>query len=193
MSILWPHVLCLRCSNSQNTKAAQNVIKIGVILPLRGDYPWVIQAAFPAITLAAESVKFEILPGHQLELNIADSACSETVGPLAAIDMYINQSAHVFLGPACEYAIAPVARFSFYWGIPVLTAGAMVSAFSDKKEYKLLTRVQVRVVCPWLSSYMSVTLISSTENNVTVTKHRSFSVRHFSRVIAIGSFEKASN
>ncbi|BFZ14045.1 hypothetical protein BsWGS_17084 [Bradybaena similaris] len=143
-SIVCVHIRTRPCPTSSVPIASSNVIKIGVLLPFTGNHLWVLQATFPAIQLATERVQnaSDILPGYKFVLNLADSACSETFGPLAAIDMYVNQSANVFIGPACEYAIAPVARFSYYWGIPVLTAGAMVSAFGDKNEYRLLTRVQ---------------------------------------------------
>ncbi|XP_005113417.2 atrial natriuretic peptide receptor 1 [Aplysia californica] len=119
-------------------------IRIGVLLPFQGPQPWVIHRTFPAIKMAVESIQnqTDMLRGYTIQLNSADSNCSETIGPLAAIDMYLNQSAHVFLGPACAYAVAPIARFSFSWGIPVVTAGALVSALKDKSEYRLLTRVQ---------------------------------------------------
>lgn len=149
VSVLCSRVRTVPCLKPVNSLAASNIIKVGIILPFKGDHQWVIQAVFPAIQLAAETVENSpnILQGYRFELNTADSACSETIGPLAAIDMYINQLAHVFLGPTCDYAIAPIARFSYYWGIPVLTAGGMVSAFGDKSEYKLLTRMQVRKKC----------------------------------------------
>ena len=52
---------------------------------------------------------------------------------------------HAFFGPVADYALAPVARFSPVWKIPVITVGALSSDFArDKKhEYPLLTRVGV--------------------------------------------------
>ncbi|CAL1532250.1 unnamed protein product, partial [Lymnaea stagnalis] len=54
-----------------------------------------------------------------------DSQCSDTQGPLEAIDMYNRKSVDVFLGPACDYAVSGTAGFSGRWGIPVITAGAL--------------------------------------------------------------------
>ena len=48
----------------------------------------------------------------------------------------------ILSGPVCDYSVAPIARFSYHWGIPLLTAGALVSDFHNKLEYKLLTRMQ---------------------------------------------------
>ena len=119
-------------------------VKIGVILPFAGPFPWVLQKTYPALQLAVERVKrLGVLPNRTLQLVLRDSFCSETYGPLQGIDLYVEKAAHVFVGPACDYAVAPLARFSFRWQIPILTAGALVSAFQDRREYRLLTRVQV--------------------------------------------------
>ncbi|KAL3886488.1 hypothetical protein ACJMK2_026473, partial [Sinanodonta woodiana] len=120
-----------------------NEIKLGVILPGDPKFAWSLSKVLPAISYAIENVeKQNILPNHKMIINYKDSNCSETIGPLAAIDMFMNKSADVFIGPVCDYAIAPIARFSPHWNIPVLSAGALVQDFDDKKEYKLLTRVQ---------------------------------------------------
>lgn len=118
-------------------------IKIGVILPEYGKQPFVYTKTGSAIEYAVENIMDDpnLLPNHYFTINFKDSRCSETYGPLAAIDMVVNKSAHVFVGPGCDYAVAPVARFSFHWNIPVISAAALVSAFSDKQEYRLLTRI----------------------------------------------------
>ena len=118
-------------------------IKLGVILPYSPTFPWSIRKTGPAIRLAVESVNNQtLLGGRRLQILLKDSKCSDTIGPLVAIEMYHTKNVHVFIGPACDYAVAPVARFSPYWNIPVITAGAPVTAFSDKAgQYKLLTRI----------------------------------------------------
>ncbi|GFR93794.1 guanylate cyclase [Elysia marginata] len=133
-----------RCTWPRSNRLRPDLIQLGVILPLASHHQWSLKMAVPAISIAVEDVKSEtdLLRGYTVQINVRDSKCSETIGPLAAIDMYVNQSADVFLGPACDYSVAPVARFSKYWGIPVLSGGALVSAFRDKTEYRLLTRVQ---------------------------------------------------
>lgn len=51
-------------------------------------------------------------------------------------------AADAFLGPVCEYVIAPVARYAGVWDIPVLTAGAQADAFRHKGDhYPTLTRM----------------------------------------------------
>ncbi|KAG8273709.1 hypothetical protein J6590_014342, partial [Homalodisca vitripennis] len=46
-----------------------------------------------------------------------------------------------FLGPVCDYVIAPVSRYAGVWGLPVLTAGAQVDNFIHKSEFPTLTRL----------------------------------------------------
>ena len=43
------------------------------------------------------------------------------------------------MGPVCPYALAPVARFSGKWKIPVLSTGGQAPAFRKKSDYPLLT------------------------------------------------------
>ena len=138
-----PLVLLAMCTVAGAVVDEHKVIKLGVILPRKGRYPWALPLAGPGIEYAVESIRnsTELLQGYDIQLNYGDSKCSDTDGPLEAIDMYLNGKAHVFLGPACDYAVAPIARFSPHWNIPVITGGALVHAFSNKKEYKLLTRI----------------------------------------------------
>lgn len=118
-------------------------VKLGVILPEDTLYPWSVKRVLPAIEVAVEVVEQrKILPFHRISIQTADSKCSETFGPLAAVDLYSHNSAHVFLGPVCDYALAPVARFSPYWGIPVISGGGFALSYDDKLEYSLLTRAQ---------------------------------------------------
>jgi hypothetical protein len=116
--------------------------KLAVILPFKNDFPWSKQRVGPGIEYAVDTLKIQLPDiGASLVVNYGDSHCSETLGPLKAIDMYYNKSADVFIGPSCNYAVAPIARFSPHWGIPIITGGAFVQAFSDKTQYSLLTRM----------------------------------------------------
>jgi atrial natriuretic peptide receptor A len=124
------------------TYTSKTEVKLGVILPEDEQYPFSLKRVMPAIDYAIDNLsKMKLLPGCVLKLEIKDSRCSETFGPLAAVDLHVYKHVHVYFGPVCDYAIAPVARFSPEWNIPVLSAGAPVSAFDNKTAYKLLTRV----------------------------------------------------
>lgn len=132
--VVFTTVLIKRCDST--------IIKLGVILPEDPRYPWSLKRVMPAIDYAIENLpKYNLLLGCTVIPETRDSECSETMGPLSAVDFHMNKNVHVFFGPVCDYAIAPVARFSPHWNIPVLSAGALVTDFDNKTEYKLLTRV----------------------------------------------------
>ena len=125
-------------------------VRIGVILPAKEKYddgrvqPWPIGKTLPAIQYAVDTVNNKLprrLPKHVLRIVVGDSQCSDTVGPLVAMDMHQKHNVNVFLGPACEYSVSPVARFSPHWNIPLLTSGALVQHFTNKMYYRLLTRM----------------------------------------------------
>ena len=118
------------------------VVVVVVVIFVADKYPWSLPKVRPAIQIAVERIN-ERSAGAALRLivNYNDSQCSSTFAPLAAIEMYMRKSADVFIGPACHYALAPIARFSPYWNIPIITAGGLVKALSNKStEYQLLTR-----------------------------------------------------
>jgi hypothetical protein len=66
---------------------------------------------------------------------------------------------HVFLGPSCDYAAAPISRQVTFWDLPMVTPGAMAYDFGrDKKSrYKLMTRVGYNLNS--LNTFMMVTVI----------------------------------
>ena len=56
-------------------------------------------------------------------------------------DVVSEKYIDVFMGPVCPYVLAPVARFSGKWNIPVLTTGGQASTFRQKELYPLLTTI----------------------------------------------------
>lgn len=93
----------------------------------------ILATTLPVIELAIRSVKEKkILDGYELIIHHRDTQCSSTVGPLAAFDLYNRHEADVFLGPICDYVLAPVARYASIWRRPVLTTGGLASAFNNK-------------------------------------------------------------
>lgn len=119
-------------------------IKLGVLIPAvsqKEDIPDKSRALM-AMRIGLEKVRREgVVSGVDFVLNYRDSDCSEKLAPLHAMDMYYKNESHVFFGPMCTYATAPVARYSPFWDIPVITPGARAEGFGNKEEYRLLTRV----------------------------------------------------
>lgn len=123
---------------------AKRWLKVGALLPHANTFPWSLSLAGPAMMYALETVRSRadfVDPVSNLTVVWGDSRCSDVHGPLVAFDMYVNQSVDAFVGPGCDYAVAPIARFSPFWNKPVITGGALVHAFGDKSVYELLTRI----------------------------------------------------
>jgi len=128
----------------QTSTTRRHTLTLGVIVPHGGAFPWSLSLAGPGINYALESIRtsLDLLdPVANLTAVWGDSRCSDTHGPLVAFHMYVNESVDAFVGPGCDYAVAPIARFSPFWNKPVITGGALVHAFSDKTDYALLTRI----------------------------------------------------
>ncbi|XP_035740705.1 atrial natriuretic peptide receptor 1-like isoform X2 [Vespa mandarinia] len=150
-------ILCAFATNETNTfnvrttkecfgirKQSKGEVKLAVIAPGDPHHEQSLPRVLPAVLLAVKAVSSSKgpLPGWNIKVDHRDSRCSSTYGPLAAFEFYINQTADAFLGPVCDYVIAPVARYAGVWGIPVLTAGAQAEAFRHKDEhYPTLTRM----------------------------------------------------
>lgn len=93
----------------------------------------ILATTLPVIELAIRAVKEKrILDGYELIIHHRDTQCSSTFGPMAAFDLYNRQEADVFLGPICDYVLAPVARYASVWRRPVLTTGGLAAAFNNK-------------------------------------------------------------
>lgn len=123
-------------------------INIGILLPAV-DVPPSQEACFsishvrPGVDLAFDHISSSSLKisNFTFRAQYVDSHCSDTYGPVAAMDMFYRGDIHAFFGPCCKYALSPVARYSKVWGLPVLTPGGLTSAFSNKAEFPLLTRI----------------------------------------------------
>lgn len=91
----------------------------------------------PAIELAIENVaKQKLLNGLTLKIHPRDTQCSSTIGPIAAFDLHHRKEADIFLGPICDYVLAPVARYASFWQKPVISTGGLAAAFNFKVSIK---------------------------------------------------------
>ena len=125
-------------------------IRIASILPNDNSRMFSIAKSSPAIQIAIEKVKNQsLLPNHDLIVKYTDSKCSGKWGPLAAFNFYMNEEVHVFLGPTCDYALAPVARYAPEWNLPVISTGGFAHDFGNKdassplESFPSLTRVHL--------------------------------------------------
>ena len=98
----------------------------------------------PAISIARDVIdRKQLLTTTSLRVRTGDSNCHIGEAMHRAIDLFMNATTHLFLGPCCDYAVAPIARQAVFWNVPIITPGAMSADFTRKKltEYRLLTRI----------------------------------------------------
>lgn len=133
-------------TSSRNTAITNknHQIHLGVLLPSRPvdemseRSTQILATTLPVIELAIQSVKEKrILEGYDLVIHHRDTQCSSTIGPIKAFDLYNSDQADVFLGPICDYVLAPVARYAGVWQRPLLTTGGLASAFNNKVNVPL--------------------------------------------------------
>ncbi|XP_047510982.1 atrial natriuretic peptide receptor 1-like isoform X1 [Pieris napi] len=120
------------------------IVKLGVLLPGDSGEVFSLAKVLPIVELAIPALTADDgpLPGWKILVDYRDTRCSSVDGPLAAFEFYVNGSADAFIGPGCEYVIAPVARYAGLWNIPVITAGAQAEAFTYKvPTFMTLTRM----------------------------------------------------
>lgn len=121
-------------------------LTIAVLAPQNDSLPYSLNKILPAIIYAVHSIKsdprFTAISNWTINVLHQDTGCSSAQGPLAAFDFYNEGAADVFLGPLCPYVLAPVARYSTVWDIPILTSAGQIDNFDNKfPHYRLLTRM----------------------------------------------------
>ncbi|GFN78151.1 Atrial natriuretic peptide clearance receptor [Plakobranchus ocellatus] len=120
------------------------VIRLVLLLPESNDYEFNRSIVAVAVEKALESLNASgKTTGFRIDLDYGDSKCSEIIGPIRAFEFFWQKLVDAFLGPVCDYSAAPVARYSAYWQVPVITAGALSHDFGvhKKTQYASLTRV----------------------------------------------------
>nr|KAG5708737.1 hypothetical protein BaRGS_031891 [Batillaria attramentaria] len=118
---------------------------MAVLLPFDDSYLFSYRRVAPAIQMAIEELNEDprLKLKHKLFVKYNDTKCNIAEGMDRAINFYIKQQVDVFMGPVCDFAVAPVARQARFWHIPMISCGAMALDFSKYREttYQLLTRV----------------------------------------------------
>ncbi|XP_053557156.1 atrial natriuretic peptide receptor 3 isoform X2 [Bombina bombina] len=122
----------------------EDKVNMLVLLPKNNSYMFSLNRVKPAIEYAVKSIQENetLLPGLRFNVQYKDSECGN-LALFGLVDTAIQQQKpDVILGPACEYAAAPVARLASHWNIPMISAGALANGFKLKEsEYSHLTRI----------------------------------------------------
>ncbi|XP_050550728.1 atrial natriuretic peptide receptor 1 [Spodoptera frugiperda] len=100
------------------------VYKVGVLMASRLDSPFDLERCGPAVDLALDKVNEKFLAHHGIELQKVQGSypsCSGAIAPGLAADMHFKDDVIAFIGPACAFALEPVARLAAYWNTPIIT------------------------------------------------------------------------
>ncbi|GFY54205.1 atrial natriuretic peptide receptor 3 [Trichonephila inaurata madagascariensis] len=124
--------------NGQNIDTSP--IRLAVLAPGDETLPFAMHKVVPAVLYAVQTLRRQ--GGRPIEVLHRDTECSSTYGPLHAFELYNSGLADVLLGPLCPYVLAPIARYSSVWELPILTAAGQNDNFDFKEpHYRLLTRM----------------------------------------------------
>ncbi|XP_024887866.1 atrial natriuretic peptide receptor 1 isoform X2 [Temnothorax curvispinosus] len=119
------------------------VYNVGVLMASHLDSPFDLERCGPAVDLALEEVN-EFLNVHNVQLRKVQGSyptCSGARAPGLAADMHFRDNVIAFVGPACAFALEPVARLAAYWNSPIITGMGDQGIFKDKSKYPTLTRM----------------------------------------------------
>ena len=120
-------------------------VKIAVLLPFDDTRMFSVHHIAPAINLAIDELNQNkaISLKYNFSVQYSDSRCNIAEGINKAISFYIKKQVHVYFGPVCDFALAPVARQVVFWNLPLVSVGAMARdfAFYRLSQYRLMTRV----------------------------------------------------
>lgn len=125
------------CPISKFNSVKPHKIHIALLLPSSPPKDQVttqtLSAILPVIELAIQNVKHEkLLNDIELVVHPRDTKCSSTDGPLEAFELHYREEADVFLGPICDYVLAPVARYASKWETSVISTSGLAAAFNYK-------------------------------------------------------------
>lgn len=121
-------------------------INVAVIIPQKGDQPFSHDKVSPVLELAKVTLQNKnVLVDVNISMYYGDSKCTSKDAPIEAFNFYMKSQVNVFLGPVCDYSLAPVARYAPFWNLPVITPGGFAHDFGVEKrsEYPTLTRTGV--------------------------------------------------
>uniref|UniRef100_A0A034VK64 Atrial natriuretic peptide receptor 1 n=2 Tax=Bactrocera dorsalis TaxID=27457 RepID=A0A034VK64_BACDO len=100
------------------------VYNVGVLMASHLDSPFDLERCGPAVDLALDVINREFLKPHKIKLRKVQAnypSCSGAKAPGLAADMHFKNDVIAFIGPACAFALEPVARLAAYWNSPIIT------------------------------------------------------------------------
>ncbi|KMY95374.1 uncharacterized protein Dsimw501_GD25238, isoform B [Drosophila simulans] len=104
--------------------STMRVYNVGVLMASHLDSPFDLERCGPAVDLALDEINKVFLKPHNITLlkkKGSYPSCSGARAPGLAADMYFQDDVIAFIGPACAFALEPVARLAAYWNKPIIT------------------------------------------------------------------------
>lgn len=137
--------VCLSAALVQAVSVADNVtedIEVLAFLPQNNSYLFSHARVAPAVLYAQRRLKADgRFSGFRFNIHFENSDCVNSA-MFTLADRSCGQKPHLILGPVCEYEAAAAVRLASHWNVPVISAGALAAAFSNKNaEYSHLTRI----------------------------------------------------
>lgn len=125
------------------------VLNVAVFAPYLPQFMFAMERVLPAVQRAEENIQERrLLPGYRFHWLPGNSKCNSRDAAMHAFQMVTRYRVALFLGPVCDYSLAPVARYAPYWDLPIIAPGGFAHNFGTDKlsssegaEYPLLTRV----------------------------------------------------
>lgn len=135
----------LYLANGNKIKREINIALLIPEKPVVADKNIVLKGILPVVELAVDEAKRRILPNYEIKVHPRNTQCSSTYGPLAALELYSKKQVDVFLGPICDYVLAPIARYCSVWNISIITTGGQSAGFQFKVSEALFASISLSI------------------------------------------------
>lgn len=120
--------------------AQQNVIRIGVLMPISGPASYFGVQGKEGIDLALEQINKTGVAGHRLQVQLEDSACSPLQATNTVKRVLEQFKPHIIVGEECSDASLAIAPILEQAKIPMLNAGSATIRLTES-GYKYVFRI----------------------------------------------------
>ncbi|XP_043512198.1 atrial natriuretic peptide receptor 1 isoform X1 [Frieseomelitta varia] len=129
-----------------NYEYSMRVYNVGVLMASHLSSPFDLERCGPAVDLALAEVN-DFLSIHNVKLRKVQGSypsCSGSAAPGLAADMHFQANVIAFIGPACAFALEPVAKLAAYWNTPIIT-GMGDQPPSEEEELSVTSGILGRI------------------------------------------------
>ncbi|XP_035216557.1 atrial natriuretic peptide receptor 3-like [Stegodyphus dumicola] len=144
---LFENTQCLHHLPCKKNHTDPKKISVVLLLPKDNFYLASYNKVAPVINFTMKRIQERgLLRGMDFELEYRDTGCDLGYGVWESIKSFVELPLNVYLGPLCDYIVAPVARLLKFMHVPMITAGALAYDFNAKdrrandSEYHMLVR-----------------------------------------------------